>query len=96
MYGSMYMMGIEKEAWLANIIEVDDYLKQQKGFGVFGVDSHQRLMYATMLVMNQYEQDDSNVQMTMLNNAIATIIAEYTAMLTTLTVVMLVTTTSSN
>lgn len=96
MYGSMYMMGIEKEAWLANIIEVDDYLKQQKGFGVFGVDSHQRLMYATMLVMNQYEQDDSNVQMSMLNNAIATIIAEYTAMLTTLTVVMLVTTTSSN
>lgn len=96
MYGSMYMMGVEKEEWLANIIEVDDYLKQQKGFGVFGVDSHQRLMYATMLVMNQYEQDDSNVQMSMLNNAIATIIAEYTAMLTTLTVVMLMTTVNNN
>ncbi len=96
MYGSLYMLQMDKEEMLGAIIEVDAYLKQQKGFGAFSVDSYQRLMYATMLVMNQYEQDDSHVQMSVLNNVIATIIAEYTAMLTTLTVVMLATSTTNN
>ena len=96
MYGSLYMLQMDKEEMLDAIIEVDAYLKQQKGFGAFSVDSYQRLMYATMLVMNQYEQDDSRVQMSVLNNVIATIIAEYIAMLTTLTVVMLATSTTNN
>ncbi len=96
MYGSLYMLQMDKEEMLDAIIEVDAYLKQQKGFGAFSVDSYQRLMYATMLVMNQYEQDDRHVQMSVLNNVIATIIAEYTAMLTTLTVVMLATSTTNN
>ncbi len=96
MYGSLYMMQFNQEEMLDTIIEVDAYLKQQKGFGVFSVDSYQRLMYATMLVMNQFEQDNSNMQMSMLNNVIATIIAEYTAMLATLTVVMMATTTVNN
>lgn len=96
MYGSLYMLQMDKEEMLDAIIEVDAYLKQQKGFGAFSVDSYQRLMYATMLVMNQYEQDDSRVQMSVLNNVIATIIAEYTAMLTTLTVVMLASSTTNN
>lgn len=95
MYGSLYMMQLNQEDILDTIIEVDAYLKQQKGFGVFSVDSYQRLMYATMLVMNQYGQDD-NMQMSMLNSVIAAIIAEYTAMLATMTVVMLASTTVNN
>jgi len=96
MYGSLYMMQLNREEILDAIIEVDAYLKQQKGFGAFSVDSHQRLMYATMLVMNQYEQDNSNMQMSVLNNVVATIIAEYTAMLVTITVVMLTTSTANS
>lgn len=95
MYGSLYMMQMNRGELLDTIIEVDAYLKQQKGFGVFGVDSYQRLMYATMLVMNQYGQDN-NMQMSVLNNVIATIIAEYTAMVATLTVVMVASTTANN
>lgn len=95
MYGSLYMMQMNQEEMLDTIIEVDTYLKQQKGFGVFGVDSYQRLMYATTLVMNQYERNN-NMQMSMLNNVIAAIIAEYTAMLATLTVVMVASTTANN
>ena len=96
MYGSLYMMQLNREEILDAIIEVDAYLKQQKGFGAFSVDSHQRLMYATMLVMNRYEQDNSNMQMSVLNNVVATIIAEYTAMLVTITVVMLTTSTANS
>lgn len=96
MYASLYMMQMNQEEMLDTIIEVDTYLKQQKGFGVFGVDSYQRLMYATTLVMNQYERNENSMQMSMLNNVIATIIAEYTAMLATLTVVMVASTTANN
>lgn len=96
MYGSLYMKQLNREEMLDTIIEVDAYLKQQKGFGVFSVDSYQRLMYATMLVINQYDQGDSNMQMSMLNNVIAAIIAEYTAMLATMTVVMVASTTANN
>ncbi len=95
MYASLRMMQVEKETLLADIIEVDDYLKQQKGFGAFSVDAHQRLMYATTLVMNHYENQSENMQISMLNNVVAAIIAEYTMMAAMIAVIMMTTTINS-
>lgn len=36
------------------IAEIDDFLKYQKGFGIFGVGAKQRLMYAGMLAMSDH------------------------------------------
>lgn len=95
MYASLRMMQVEKETLLADIIEVDDYLKQQKGFGAFSVDAYQRLMYATTLVMNHYENQSENMQISMLNNVVAAIIAEYTMMAAMIAVIMMTTTINS-
>ena len=96
LYGGLNMLQVDRTALLDEIIEVDEYLKVQKGFGFFGIDTYQRLMYASMLVMNQYDGDARSMQMSMLNSTIAAIIAEYTALLATMTVVMVASTTSNS
>lgn len=94
LYGGLNMLDINKDSILEEIIEVDEYLKTQKGFGFFGIDAHQRLMYATILVMNQYNNTERNAQVTMLSSAIGVIIAEYTALVVTLMVASTVVATS--
>lgn len=84
LYGGLNMLDMDKAALLEEMIEVDRYLKLQKGFGFFGIDAQQRLMYATILVMNQYNTTHCNTQVAMMNSAIGMMIAEYTAMFTTI------------
>ncbi len=38
----------------SDMLEIDDFLKSQKGYGVFSIDKKTRLMHAAMLLMNVY------------------------------------------
>lgn len=42
------------------ILEIDKYLSQQKGYGVWGASKGTRLMHATMLAANLYETSENS------------------------------------
>lgn len=85
--GGLIMLGVEKDELVSNILEVDAYLKEQKGFGFWGVGEKQRLLYATSLVMNWYTSGNDKMQVTMLTSSVAVMIAEQMAMLAAITAV---------
>lgn len=76
-------------------MEVDAYLKKQKGFGIMGVGEKQRLLYAATLVMNQCASGKDSAQTTMLTSAVSVMIAEQMALLAAVTVAV-VSSTASN
>lgn len=68
-----------------DIIEVEAYLRQQKGFGCWSLTKRQRLMYAAMVVSNEYmssvvDQDQVTLNTAVLNSVTGLIIAEQAAM----------------
>ena len=79
------MVDAEISELAEQIAEVDDLLKTHKGFGAWGIGSKQRLMYASMLVMQQYTSKVSSLEAAALNSVVAIIIAEEVAMLAAIT-----------
>lgn len=61
------------------IMEVDDFLKKQKGFGAFGTGAKQRLMYAAMLVMDDYISNTQTMQLAARQGIISMVIAQQVA-----------------
>lgn len=70
------------------IIEVDDFLKEQKEFGAFGIGNTQRLMYAALLVMDTYMPDSKTMQNSVMGSTLSMVIAQQTAMLTIMAAMM--------
>lgn len=73
------MLDVDTEILCQEIMEVDDFLKEQKGFGAFSVGSKQRLMYAALLAMNEYIPSKEIWQATTLNSVISIVIAQQVA-----------------
>ncbi len=48
--GVLALIDTDMKAMAVDIMETDDFLKTQKGFGILGIGAKQRLMYAGMLV----------------------------------------------
>lgn len=71
---------IEKLAY--DMIDVDDYLCKKTGFNAFGVGVKQRLMYAGMLVSEDYIEAPEKHEMNagVINSTIAFVIAQEAAM----------------
>ena len=65
-----------------DMIEVDRFLAEQKGYGVLGVGKKQRLMHAGMLVTSEYmENGENNVMNSVaLSSTISMIVAQQVAM----------------
>ncbi len=57
MLGSLALLPVEIEAIVEDIVEVDEFLSNQKGYGIMGIDKKTRLMHAAMLVSGDYSQD---------------------------------------
>lgn len=93
--GGLALADVEVSELVEQIVELDDYLKTQKGFGALGIGGAQRLMYASMLVLQQYTSKVKDLEATALNGVVAIIIAQEAAMLAAITTTMLVTTTSN-
>lgn len=52
--GVLALLPFELQPLMTDIMEVDDYLSNQKGYGIFSVGRKQRLMHAGMLVSSDY------------------------------------------
>lgn len=79
--GVLALVDVSVDVLAREIAEVDDYLSTQKGFGVFGVGSRQRLMYAGMLVMGDYVKEAcGTMEVSAVSGVISVIIAEQAAM----------------
>lgn len=67
------------------IMEVDDYLKIQKGFGAFGIGSKQRLMYAGILVASEYTGADQAMNAAAIQSTVSIVVAQQAAMCAAIT-----------
>lgn len=77
--GVLSMLDTDMKTLAGEIMEVDDYLRSQRGFGVFGVGAKQRLMYAGMLVMSDYVSAIGCYETAALNSIVSIIIAQQAA-----------------
>lgn len=93
--GGLNMIDADKENLVAEIIEVDEFLKTQKGFGFWGIGEKQRLLFAASLVMNQYGSEKNRTQVTVISSTVTAIVAQYTAMLAAVTTAMIASSSSN-
>lgn len=81
--GALSILPCDVNTLVQDIIEVSDYLKEQKGYnGFFGVGKRQRLMHSAMLVCKSYYGQESNQLMNSaaISSAVAMIAAEQAAL----------------
>lgn len=83
--GGLALSDVEVNELVEQIDEVDDYLKTQKGFGALGIGGAQRLMYASMLVMQQYTTKENAMEASALTGIVAIIIAQEAALIAAIT-----------
>lgn len=78
--GVWAMSGGDSDEIVQEIAEIDDWLSQQKGFGLFGgVPRRQRLMYAGMVAQKDYLNEEA-MQTAAVNGTISLIVAQEAAM----------------
>lgn len=80
--GVLALLPAEQPQICQDIMEVDDYLSGQKGYGVLGVGKKQRLMHAAMLVSSDYIGQSGNQTMSSaaIGGTISLIAAQQAAM----------------
>jgi len=76
--GILALSGRDIDMIINEIIEVDDFLSKQKGFGMMGVGSKQRLMYAGMIIQDNVIASPS-METAAINATISLIVAQQTA-----------------
>lgn len=77
--GVLALLQEEIKVLSEDIIQADDFLKGQKGFGPFGIGAKQRLMYAGMLAACDYIPNVHSIQVAALNGVVALVIAQQAA-----------------
>lgn len=77
--GGLTLIDMDVDTVVTEVAEVDDYLKRQKGFGILGIGSAQRLMYASLLVMNMHMPETESLQMASLNGVVSLIVSQQIA-----------------
>ncbi|MDD3141994.1 MAG: DUF4003 family protein [Lachnospiraceae bacterium] len=78
--GVLALLHSDMEQIEQDIIDVDDFLSKQKGYGILGIGKKQRLMHAGMIVMSSYMDDESVLRSAAINGTISLIIAQQAAM----------------
>lgn len=79
--GVLALLPMAQEGILREIEEADAFLKEQKGYGFFGVGRKMRLMHAAMLVSgDSLAETDSVMQSAALGGTVSQIVAEQTAL----------------
>lgn len=77
--GVLAASGTDLSAIVTNMIEIDDWLSMQKGFGFFGsVTAKQRLMYAGMLAQHD-DISENAMQTAAIGSTVALVIAQEAA-----------------
>ncbi|MBS7525192.1 DUF4003 domain-containing protein [Fusibacter paucivorans] len=79
--GVLAMIPADEASVIDDILSVDRFLSEQKGYGIFGIDKKQRLMHAGMLVTSDYiGVPDGLTSSTAVNAAMSLIAAQQAAM----------------
>ena len=76
------MLPEDLDVIVTKLIEVDNFLAGQKGYGIFGMDRKQRLMHAAMILCSAYidQSGDHTMHSAALGGTISLIVAQQTAM----------------
>jgi len=80
--GVLALLPIEVDTIVNEMIEVDQFLSNQKGYGFFGYGKRQRLMHAAMILSSSYidEKDSQKMGTVAISGTIAMIAAQQAAM----------------
>lgn len=80
--GVLAMLPADLQQVMQDIMEADDFLVGQKGYGFFGISRKQRLMHAGMIVASSYIEPPKNHAMNFaaISGTISLIVAQQTAM----------------
>ncbi len=79
--GTLINIDTDKDELVSEIIEVAEYLKGNKGFGMLDMSKQKRLMFGTMIVAGAYAADNYKTNASVVGGAVASVIAMQTAML---------------
>lgn len=76
------MLPADQTEIMEDIMAADDYLSEQKGYGLLGVGRKQRLMHAGMLVTSDYmeQSGDQTMNSAALGGTISLIVAQQATM----------------
>lgn len=77
--GSLSLLSTDTNTIIEDMLSVDSFLAQQKGYGFWGIDQKTRLMHAAMLVSNDYAKK-SNTNTAAITGTLAMIAAQQAAM----------------
>ncbi|MDD4076070.1 MAG: DUF4003 family protein [Eubacteriales bacterium] len=86
--GLLSMLDIDAETIVKDVIEADDYLKAQKGFGGLDMSNSVRRMYAALNVIDMYIQDGGRRQDAVIGNMLAVSVALEVCITSMLIVIM--------
>lgn len=76
---SLAMLPVAKETLVEDMKAVDEFLAEQKGYGIFGIDKKTRMMHAAMIVACDYEKSD-NAEVAALVGTLAMVAAQQAAL----------------
>ncbi|MCR5625619.1 MAG: DUF4003 domain-containing protein [Lachnospiraceae bacterium] len=75
MLGVLIDVGIDTETLVNEIIEVADYIKDSKGFGGLALSNKQRLLFASSLVADSYNNSNKAAAVGTVSSVISTVIS---------------------
>lgn len=78
--GVLAMLPAEQNTVMADIMEVDDFLSGQKGYGLFGFGRKQRIMHAGMIVSSDYIGASGVMKNVVIGGTLSLIAAQQAAM----------------
>ena len=78
--GVLAALPADRSAVMTDIMETDDFLAGQKGYGFFGIGKKQRLMHAGMIVTSDYLGQSGAMQTAAIGGTISLIAAQQAAM----------------
>lgn len=83
--GSMLITGLSDEEIVSGIIEADEYLRGEKGFGNFTLGGSLRRMYAAQTILDVYRKNDDKAHTEILGSSLAVTIAAEICMILIIT-----------
>lgn len=83
--GTLTMLDLSVETVVDEIIQADEYLKQQKGFGSFAMGDNMRRMYAALMVMDTHIPPAARSHESLVDSVLALVIAMEVCMMILMT-----------
>lgn len=78
--GVLALLPADQGAVMEDIIEIDDFLSRQKGYGFFGIGRKQRMMNAGLIVTSDYIGQSDTMHTSAIGGTISLIAAQQAAM----------------